>query len=368
VYIPPHPPYAARGEGCRLIDVEGRELLDLQNNYTALVHGHAHPQLVEAAIRAIEDGSCFGLPTAAEVDLAEMLAERIPWAGQWRFTNSGTEAVMIALRLARAATGRDALLRFDHAYHGSYDAALVPGSPGVPEALAREIISVPFDDLEATETALEEHGERLACVLVDAIPNRAGLRPASLAFIESLREETRSRGILLVQDEVLSFRLAYGGIHSLYGVEPDLIVLGKLIGGGFPVGALGGRAELMGLFDPHGSRPLSHGGTFTANPVTLRAGMAALELLDREAVDRLNRLGDRLRGQLFDQGWCVTGQGSLIRLHVSDPTTLWWRAYDEGVLIAGTGLLCVSTPMDESVIDEAGERMERVWTRDRGAG
>ncbi len=359
VYVPPHPPYALRGEGWRLVDVDGHELVDLQGNYTALVHGHAFAPVVQAAAAALADGSAFGLPTAAEVELAECLARRLPAAERWRFASSGTEAVMMAVRAARAATGRDGLLRFADCYHGSWDAVLQPGARGVPAATQRDVVTLPFGDAQAFRAALEQHGERLACVLLDLMPNRAGLRPAEPAFAALVREETARRGVVLIVDEVITFRLAVGGAQETYGVEGDLVVLGKLIGGGFPIGAFGGRAELMDVFDPGRPDAVPHGGTFSANPVSLRAGLAALEALDAEAIAHIDALGERLRAGLNALGYTVTGRGSLLKVHAGDPVELWWRLYREGVLIAVGGLACVCTPMDEVVIERALGAFER---------
>lgn len=362
LFVPPHPPYALRGAGWRVVDEDGHELVDLQNNYTALVHGHAHPTVTAAAVRALEDGGSFGLPTRHEIALADVLRERVAAGERWRFANSGTEAVMIAIRVARAVTGRDAILRFAGAYHGAYDAVVAAGSPGVPVGVAADVVEVPFGDEAALLAALDAHGERLAAVLFDAMPNRAGLRPAAPAFAALLRAETERRGILLICDEVLTFRLARGGLHETYGIRPDLVTLGKLIGGGLPVGAVGGAERVMERFDPRRADAVGHGGTFSANPVTLRAGLAALEAWDDAALARLNDLGDGLRAALAAQGWTVTGRGSLLRVHVDDPAALWWRLYREGVLIAVNGLACLSTPMDEAVL----ARVEETFARVRG--
>jgi glutamate-1-semialdehyde 2,1-aminomutase len=353
LFVSPHPPYAAHGEGCLLVDADGHELLDLQGNYTALVHGHARTEIVEAAIEAVRDGSSFSLPTSHEVALAEELRRRVPSGERWRFTNSGTEAVMMALRLARLATGRSLVLRFDGCYHGTYDGALMPDTPGVPDAVSDQVISVPVGNAEAVTVALEQHGDRIACVLFDAMPNRAGLVPASHEFVRFLREQTERRGILLLLDEVITFRVAVGGIQSEYGLKPDLTTLGKVIGGGFPIGAFGGRADVMDLLDPRTAGHLVHGGTFSANPVSMRAGLASLELLTGSEIDRINGLGDRIRRELGDQGWKVTGWGSLLRIHVDDPAALWWRLYGAGVMIAANGLAAVSTAIDDADIDRA---------------
>jgi glutamate-1-semialdehyde 2,1-aminomutase len=351
LFVPPHPPYALRGSGCWLFDADGRRILDLIGNYTSLVHGHARPEIVAAATAAIKDGISFSLPTSHEIELAAELRRRMPAGERWRFTNSGTEAVMIALRAARASTTRELVVRFDGCYHGSYDGALSPGALGVPRALSDAVISLPVGDPNEVLDTLDRIGDQIACVLFDAMPNRAGLVPASEEFVTMLRHETSKRGIILIQDEVITFRIATGGVQSLYDLKPDLITLGKVIGGGFPVGAVGGAAEIMDLFDPRNPGHLVHGGTFSANPVTMRTGLAALRLLSADEIERINGLGDQLREALVTCGWNVTGRGSLLRFHVRDHTTLWWRLYEAGVLIAGNGLAAVSTAMDESVIE-----------------
>lgn len=353
LFVSPHPPYAVRGEGAILFDADGRDVLDLVGNYTTLIHGHCRAEINAAAIDAVQNGACFSLPTRYEVDLAAELSRRMPAAEKWRFTNSGTEAVMMALRLARVATGRDLVVRFDGCYHGSYDGTLSPGAHGVPIALAEAIVSLSAGDTAGLTELLEARGEEIACVLFDAMPNRAGLVPAELEFVDLLRRETRERGILLIHDEVITFRIATGGLQSMYDLEPDITTLGKVIGGGFPVGAVGGRADLLDHFDPRTPDHLVHNGTLNANPVTMRAGLVALELLTSEEIDRINGLGDHLRRELINQGWNVTGRGSLLRVNVSDSAALWWQLYEEGVLIAGNGLAATSTPMNEASIDRA---------------
>jgi glutamate-1-semialdehyde 2,1-aminomutase len=360
LFVAPHPPYAARGEGYQVVDVDGHRVIDLQNNYTALIHGHAFGPVVQAAAAALAEGSAFGLPTTSEIELAECLAGRVGWAEHWRFANSGTEAVMMAVRAARAATGRDGLLRFANCYHGSWDAVVRRGSHGVPAAAQRDVLTMALGDGEAFVAALDEHEERLAAVLLDLMPNRAGLQPLPASFVELVREQTARRGIALVIDEVITFRLAPGGLQSLYGFEGDLIALGKMIGGGFPVGAVGGRAAFMDVFDPRRPDAVAHGGTFSANPVTMCAGLAALQAFGLADIQRINALGDRLREGLRERGWSVTGQGSLLQIGSQDPTALWWRLYEAGVLIAGNGLVCISTPMDEQVIERVLGAFERV--------
>ena len=361
LYACPSSPYVAHGSGCELEDVDGHRLIDLLGNYTALVHGNAHPAIVEAAAAAIQAGSCFGLPSAADVELAEHLHERQSSLAKLRFANSGSEAVMMAIRAARAWTGRDRILRFAGCYHGTYDAVASDGAPGRPAALEAEVISVPEGDAERFLAATEAHGGKLACVLMDLMPNRTGLVPASADFVRLVRQETERCGIVWIVDEVITFRLSHGGMQDFYEATPDLTVLGKIIGGGFPVGAFGGREEIMTVFDPRQPGALDHGGTFSANPVTMRAGLAALALLDQEQIEKINRLGDRLRRELEGLGFKVNGRGSLLRIVGEiDMPQLWWRLYRSGVLVAHDGLMSVSTAMNDEVIDLVLERFAEV--------
>ena len=393
VYMKPYPIYAARGEGCRVWDVDGNGYIDCINNFTSLIHGHAHPHLIAAATKQLAIGSAFGLPTASEVELAELIAQRLPSAEQIRFTNSGTEAVMMALKATRAFTGRPKIAKCEGAYHGSYDYAEVSLDPtpeqwggnapvsvayakGTPDNVLADVITIPFNDAEAAVSLIREHGAELACVLVDPMPNRAGLAPADTAYLEALRRITREVGALLIFDEVITLRLGYRGAQGLWGIDPDLTTLGKIIGGGFPVGAVAGHREFMAVFDPRSGKPaLPHGGTFSANPVTMRAGLAAMELLDDAAFARLDAIGDAVRSGINEAfrkngvpGGTV-GLGSLLKIHFADhPVRDYRSAYlteletkrqtvfhramlNRGVLAAGYGLMALSTPMTDADVD-----------------
>jgi glutamate-1-semialdehyde 2,1-aminomutase len=335
------------------VDVEGHELIDLHGDYSALVHGNAFAPVVAAAREALQGGSAFGLPTAAEVELAECLAGRVGWAERWRFTSSGSEAVMAAVRAARAASARDVVVRFAECYHGGWDALAQPGASGVPEGVRREVLTLPLGDGDAFVRALAEHDGEIACVLLDLMPNRAGLRPVEGEFATLVRDETRRRGIALIVDEVITFRMAAAGMQELYGIEGDIVTLGKLIGGGMPVGALGGRPEWMDVFDPARPGAVALAGTFAANPVSMRAGLAALHALGAQEIERIGALGERLRAGLTAQGYEVSGAGSLCKLRAVDLDALWRGLYEQGVLIAADGLVSVSTVMDERVVDAA---------------
>jgi glutamate-1-semialdehyde 2,1-aminomutase len=358
--------YAARGEGWRIVDVDGRELIDLHGDYSALVHGNAFPPVVAAARAALEHGSAFGTPTAAEVELADRLARRLGWAERWRFTGSGSEAVMAAARAARAVTGREKLLRFAGCYHGGWDALAAPGEEGVPAAVAEQVLTLPLGDGdgdgggdgggggEALEAAFAAHGHEIACVLLDLMPNRAGLIPVSRELALLVRSLTRAHGAALILDEVITLRMAVGGMQAQYGIEGDMVTLGKLVGGGLPAGALGGRPEWLDVFDPaRGADALPLAGTFAANPVSMRAGLAALQALDGAAIERIGALGARLRAGLSALGYEVGGDGSLCKLRSPEPKALWSRLYEHGVLIAADGLMSISTAMDEVVVDRA---------------
>lgn len=360
-YTKPRSPYAVAGNGFELHDADGHRLIDLHGNFSALVHGNAHPVVTRAAIAALEHGASFGLPTAADVALAEHLQARQPSLQRLRFTNSGSEATMMAIRAARAWSGKDRILRFAGCYHGCFDAVAGDNAPGRPASLRSEVVTVPVADAARFLEALAVHGDELACVLLDLMPNRAGLVPAPQDFVALVRRAIAPLGIALIVDEVITFRLCHGGMQDAYRLTPDLTVLGKIIGGGLPVGAFGGRAEIMAVFDPGESYPVDHGGTFTANPVTMSAGLAALELLSPEEIARINGLGERLRAGLGDLGYEVNGSGSLLRIvGDTDMPALWWRLYRSGILIAQDGLLSVSTAMTEAVIDKVLARFAEV--------
>jgi glutamate-1-semialdehyde 2,1-aminomutase len=290
VFTAPYPTYAASAAGCSVTDVDGHTRLDFVNNYTSLIHGHAHPRITEAVVQQLSRGTAMSFPTEAEVRLAEVLVDRVGSIEQLRFTNSGTEAVMMAVQAARAFTGRPRIARFEGCYHGAYT-----------DHEAGDLI-LPFNDAEAVEQALERHADELAAVIVDPLPHRPGFVDPIEGFLARLRELTRDHDVLLISDEIISFRVAHAGAQARFGYEADLTTLGKIIGGGFPVGAFGGRAEVMAVFDPTrtvGPR-VAHGGTFNANPVTMVAGYQAMTMLPPSEFDRLAAVGQRVREGLAD--------------------------------------------------------------------
>lgn len=393
VFMKPHPYYADKGEGCRLTDVDGVERLDFTNNYNSLIHGHAHPAITAAVRDQLERGTAFPMATEAEVRFAELLCDRVPSFERIRFCNSGSEAVMFALKAARAHTGRSKIAKCEGSYHGSYDYAEVSLDPtpatwgnadpksvayakGTPESVLDDVVVIPFNKPNEAERILRAHAQELACVIVDLMPNRGGLiaaTPEFAAMLERVRQET---GVLIILDEVITLRLAYGGAQTLFGIAPDLTALGKIIGGGFPVGAVAGSAQVMAVFDPREGKPdLSHSGTFNANPVTMVAGEAAMHLLTQDEIDRLAALGDRARDgiaaamQEAGMPGQVTGLGSLFRIHVHNRPLSDYRSMlmtqsekdllagivghmrDNGVFVNERGVCSLSTPMTESEID-----------------
>ncbi|NIF54163.1 aspartate aminotransferase family protein [Burkholderia sp. Ax-1724] len=394
VFMKPHPVYAVRGEGCRVWDADGVVRIDCINNFTSQIHGYGHPAIKAAIQEQLELGTAFGMPTESEIELAELLCERIASVETVRFMNSGTEAVMNALKAARAYTGRAKIAKVEGAYHGSYDYSEVSLDPtpenwggvqpasvayaaGTPRGVTNDVIVLPFNDPEGARRLIEQHGDELACVLVDPMPNRAGLVPATSDYIRALREASTKVGALLVFDEVITLRIGYHGAQPFWNVEADLTAMGKVIGGGFPVGAVGGRRDVMDVFSPLRGKPaLPHGGTFSANPMTMRAGLAAMKLLDREAFARLDAIGDAvrdgMRASLRRHGvpGSVVGCGSLLKVHLTAREVSDYRSalpdtteaqrlnafnlslLNRGVMAASYGLMALSTPMTDSDVAE----------------
>jgi glutamate-1-semialdehyde 2,1-aminomutase len=332
----PYPTFVGAGEGAHVTDVDGRRLLDLWFNATTLPLGHADPRVRQAVNAQIARGTSFYAPTGLEVDLAREICARLPSAERVRFANSGTEAVMLAVRLARAYTSRPLVAKFEGSYHGSFDdvawSVSTPGAGpvGEPEPVAASaglgggadrVLILPFNDLDATARLLDRNGSRVAALLVEPIANRMGLVQPKPGFLAGLRELTARHHIVLVFDEVISFRLGYHGAQGIAGVLPDLTTLGKLIGGGLPVGAVVGRAEIMEVSAPDRPSRVSHAGTFTANPVTMAAGRATLAALTPEVFDRLNAEGARVRERLrvicAGLPLSVTGAGSLFKINAT---------------------------------------------------
>ncbi|MHA7812644.1 MAG: aspartate aminotransferase family protein [Phycisphaerales bacterium] len=390
----PHPAYVSHGEGCRIVDIEGVSRLDFANNMCSLIHGHADPDIVAAVSQQLQKGTAFTMATEVEVLFAEHLCSRNPGFEKLRFVNSGTEAIMVCLKASRAFTGRAKIAKAEGAYHGGYDYAEVSQAPnpdtwgdldeprsvplahGTPQSALDDVLILPYNDVDRSIAILDRHKDKLACVLLDLMPHRVGLNPAEPEFVHAIRDWTRSNGVLLVLDEVITFRSTYGGLQSKFGITPDLTAMGKMIGGGFPIGAVAGRSDVMEVLNPRAAKVLfPHSGTFSANPMTLTAGLVAMEKFDHQAVDRLNALANRaidgIRAAIQETGLgaCVTGEGSMFRLHMKPtPPRNFREAYmtpeesakikfmldhlfDAGMIMINTCTATMSTPMKDADID-----------------
>ncbi len=306
-----------KGRGCKVWDADGREYIDFLASWGPLILGHSHPKVVKAVREEAEKGLSFGLTNPHEVRLAQLVVEMVPSVEKVRFVNSGTEATMSAVRLARGVTGRKLVLKFEGCYHGHYDSLLVsagsgvatfgiPGTPGIPEEIAKLTLVVPFNDEGAVKEAFERYGEDIACVIVEPVAGNMGVVPPKEGFLKFLREITERYGSLLIFDEVITgFRLAKGGAQELFKVEPDITCLGKILGGGMPVGAYGGRKEIMSQVAPEG--PVYQAGTLSGNPVAMVCGVETLkELRDKEPYplleERMKKLSEGVSGILKDKG------------------------------------------------------------------
>ncbi len=390
----PYPLYAVSGSGCRITDADGVERIDFLNNYMTLIHGHAHPEIVAAVQAQAACGMSFAMPTESEILLAETLCDRVESFDQIRFCNSGSEAVMVAVKAARAHNGRPMIAKCEGAYHGMFDPvevshdatpenwgeidapARTPYTRGLPENVLRDVVIIPHNDVARARRLIERHASQLAAVIVDPLPPRVGFIPATQEYLKMVRELCTRHDIVMISDEVASFRIDYHGPQHVHGFEADLTTMGKIIGGGMPVGAVAGKRDFMAVFDPTHGRPLaSHGGTFNSNPMTMAAGYAAMKMMTPDAFRRLGVLGMRLAEGLrsafrsANMEGQVTGAGSLWKIHMNNRQftdyrsvhamppekakliTLYKHLLNAGYVMGPTGLLALSTAMGESEID-----------------
>jgi glutamate-1-semialdehyde 2,1-aminomutase len=395
-HYPPYPAFMSRGEGCRLWDVDGHEYIDFMNNFTSLIHGHAHAPTVAAVTEQIARGSAYAAPSESQLELAHLLCERVPSIDELRFCSSGSEATAMCIRAARACTGKPKVMKVEGGYHGSHEIgemSLVPlpGKAGPVEepvtlppdrsinaSEVRDVITIPFNEADVARARLEEHADEVAALIVEPMLGGLGMIPPEPGYLAELRRITEECEVLLVFDEVITLRLSPGGLQARDGVTPDLTAMGKIIGGGLPVGAFGGRREILEIFNPDRRDAIMHASTFSGNALTMAAGCAALRDLSGDDIDRINRLGDRLRSG-FDDAFAgagirgqATGIGSLVHLHFWDGpirnardsvrgmmeggrlvSLLHLGMLRRGIYPAGRQMYCTSTPMGEEQVDRA---------------
>ena len=398
-YYPPYPFYATEGEGYFLYDCDGNEYIDCVNNMTSLIHGHAHPQVVAAICEQAAKGTAHTAPIELQSRYAETICRRIPSMEALRFCNSGTEATMFAIRAARAFTKKNIIIKMDGGYHGSHDYVevnMVPDltavdlptaslEPGVPPAILNDVRIAPFNDLDAMQRILAAEKGKVAAIVVEPVLSQGGGIKPEKGYLAGLRELADAHEALLVFDEVITFRFSVGGMQLVENVRPDLTALGKIIGGGLPVGAFGGRADIMQLFDPARPDAVRHSGTFSGNALTMAAGAATLDILGQDEIDRINRLGDRLReslkkamGQAGIKGQARGAGSTAFSLFVEEPhrnakeavqavaptrelaRNLHLALLNQGVYTIARGMLIfvISTPMDEFIVDLIAERFK----------
>lgn len=384
------PIFMKSGEGCRMTDVDGNTYLDFCNSWGPLITGHRHPEIMKAVYAQMDRALTFGTPCEEEVLLARSIIDRlsklVPSIQKVRFVNSGTEAVMSALRLARGYTKRSRVIKFDGCYHGHSDSLLVkagsglatfgvPDSSGVPASFTSETIVLPLDDIDAVRSAFATHGESIAAVIIEPVPANNGLLIQKEEYLKELRAITKQYGALLVMDEVINgFRLGFGGAAATYGIEPDLVTYGKIIGGGMPVGAFAGRAEIFEHLAPDG--PVYQAGTLSGNPVAMAAGLAQLNLLTDELYQKLEKLGAIIEKTINEAGlsWKIQRMGSIFwfyqgeeaprradqidRKSMETYAALHAHMLEQGIYLAPSGYEVgfVSSPMTEDDVRSFAEK------------
>jgi glutamate-1-semialdehyde 2,1-aminomutase len=405
VFHRPFPHYVKKASGCYVTDIDGVERIDFANNMASLIHGHAFPPIVEGVTEQIKKGTAFTIATEPELEFARLLCNRAPSFEKIRFVNSGTEAVMAMIKASRAFTGKEKIAKAEGAYHGTYDFAevsqkarpenwgdlnkpnSVPVASGTPKNVLNDVVIFPYNDIERTISILNQHKDEIACVLIDPVPHRVGLVKGNDDFIEALYKWTRENDALLVFDEVVTFRVNYSGAQENYTVKPDLTALGKIIGGGFPVGAFTGRSDIMKILDPHQKNLLfPHSGTFSANPVTMTAGRIAMEHFDKQALQEINALTQKAINQISEAigvagvPMSITGAGSMFRMHLrAEPPTTYREAfqtkeaeslitkmldylfYEEKLMMINTLACMFSTVMTQKEVDILSEAMLRMF-------
>ena len=350
-WMEPYPFFAENAEGMYINDIDGNHYLDFMLNATTLILGHAHPDIVKTLTQQIQEGTVYSVPTDGQSKLADILVERIPSFEKVRFTNSGTEATMMAIMAARSFTKKTKIAKFEGGYHGTHDHVSVSvypkkedlnteTHPGIPEysyqpkSILEDVIVLPYNDIEKSKELIGKYKDDLSCIIMEPIISNFGYLPLDLEFIKFIREITEELGIVLIFDEIQSFRVSSGGAQESFGITPDMTTLGKIIGGGLPVGAFGGKDEIMELFDPTSSNyDIAHAGTFNGNPLTMEAGVTVMENLTSNNFEKMNHLGDSLRSKLssvfneINLDVQVTGYGSLFGINFNKNKIKDYRSF-----------------------------------------
>jgi glutamate-1-semialdehyde 2,1-aminomutase len=409
VFFAPYPCYVAEGKGCRFTDLDGNARIDFLNNYTSLIHGHAYPPIVEAVARQMWKGSAFAAPSEGEVQLAALIQQRLPSMERLRFTSSGSEAVMFALRIARAFTRRRKIAKFEGGFHGSHELAQVsvapsleqagpsdtphsvPDSAGIPSDWADDVLIMPYNNAAAVERILDGHAGTIAALIVEPIIGAGGIIAPQPGFLQALRDLTTRRGILLIFDEIISLRVSLGGAQELYGIRPDMTTLGKIISGGFPMAAFGGRADILALLDPRQGAPaISQSGTFNGAAVCCAAGVAGYGAITPVVQTHIDKLAHDLRTranalfQRLKMRAQMVGVGSLFNLHLTDDAIVDYRSVtrgdrktlsllvialmNRGIFIAPRGMGCTSSVMTPAEVDAFLQGLEGALVEDLELG
>lgn len=390
------PLFIESGEGCRLFDADGNAFIDYIGSWGPMIVGHRHPSVTAAILAAMEKGTSFGAPTELEIELAQCVVDAIDSLEMVRMVNSGTEATMSAIRLARGFTGRDTIIKFDGCYHGHADTLLVeagsgvatlniPGSPGVPESFVSHTLSLPYNDIDTVKKVMAQQGDRIACIIVEPVAGNMGLVPPCDGFLEALRETTAKSGAILIFDEVMTgFRVAFGGAQQRYGITPDLSCFGKIIGGGLPVGAYGGRKDIMAHIAPQG--PVYQAGTLSGNPLAMAAGIETLKLLqapgfyeDLEAKAERLIVGLQDLAKKHDIPVCCNRVGAMLGMFFTDGPvnnfadaktsdlerfSLYYRGMlENGIFLAPSQFeaFFISAAHDDAAIDQTLSAADRVF-------
>ena len=389
----PYPVYMKSGKGCYLLDADENEYIDFMNNYTVLILGHAHPKVCEAISNQTQSGILLGAPSREQFELGKMICDRVDSVDKVRFCNTGTEAVMYSIRVARAVTGKTKVLKFEGGFHGNTEQTeisvgpdlkdagpperpyAVPETEGITPGVLQDVRIAPYNNIDATREIIEENKNDLAAVIVEPLLGAAGMIPATGEFLKFLREVTDQHQLILIFDEIITYRLSPGGVQEIFGIKPDLTTFGKIIGGGLPIGAFGGREDIMDIFSPKRDHPMHHSGTFNGGAVTMAAGIAAMNEIDASLISRINQMGEELKSQLarlFSNKGVrgqLTGRGSLMNIHFSSEevanlrtakadwkTSLPLRDLlnlalkNRGIYTPNRLMLCISSPMTENEI------------------